>query len=363
MTSRILGIGLCSGPTRIAQEKTAELVLGLGSYDEDSKRLLRSLHQKSGIDARSTIFDESQAGPNSFTAFHSSGSEKKGPGTAARIARFADEAPSLAIAASKLALAEAGKKATEVRQLVTVSCTGFRAPGVDVDLIRDLELPLDVGRTNIGFMGCHGMFNALRVAAALAEAAPLELVLVSSVEISSLHFSRSVDPNDIVGGALFADGASSAIVGHQNSASASEENWAIASHGSLLIPDTEEYMSWIVGDHGFQLTLSPKVPDVIVSSLKPWIEEWLARNGLSVREIASWAVHPGGPRIIDSVEKALGLSRAQTAASRKVLAAHGNMSSATILFVLKEIRLSGGSLPCVALGFGPGLTTEATLFA
>jgi predicted naringenin-chalcone synthase len=121
-------------------------------------------------------------------------------------------------------------------------------------------------------------------------------------------------------------------------------------------------MTWTIGDHGFEMTLSKEVPALIARHLRPWVESWLERHDLVLDQVASWAIHPGGPKILSATEQALQLTPEQTASSRAVFAAYGNMSSATILFILEDLLSRNAPLPCVALGFGPGLTTVATLF-
>lgn len=132
--------------------------------------------------------------------------------------------------------------------------------------------------------------------------------------------------------------------------------------GAYLLPDSADAMTWRIGDHGFQMTLSLEIPGLIEKHLAAYVDQWLDGSGLSRNDIATWAIHPGGPRILDAAEKALGLARESTAVSREVLSDHGNMSSATMAFVLERMLDSGAPLPCVALGFGPGVTVEATLF-
>jgi predicted naringenin-chalcone synthase len=121
-------------------------------------------------------------------------------------------------------------------------------------------------------------------------------------------------------------------------------------------------MTWRIGDRGFEMYLSPSVPGVIKEHLRPWLEAWLAQQGVSIESVGSWAVHPGGPRILSAVEEALGLPRSATAMSREILATFGNMSSPTVLFIIERLQAAGCPRPCVALGFGPGLTAEAALF-
>src|SRR5262249_17792845 len=132
--------------------------------------------------------------------------------------------------------------------------------------------------------------------------------------------------------------------------------------GACLIPDSEDAMGWTIGDHGFEMTLSKRVPALIASNLRPWLSGWLAEQNLCIDDIASWAIHPGGPRILDAAAESLGLPTEATRPSREVFAAHGNMSSPTVLFILEHLRTQRAPRPCVALGFGPGLCAEAALF-
>jgi predicted naringenin-chalcone synthase len=150
--------------------------------------------------------------------------------------------------------------------------------------------------------------------------------------------------------------------GTGESRDADSSPWHVTATGTFLMHASEEAMTWRVGDHGFRMTLSAEVPALIEANLREWLTGWLADYGLSIDDVASWAVHPGGPRILTAVQRTLGLTRADTAASHGVLADHGNMSSPTILFILDRMRAEGAQLPCVALAFGPGLAVEATLF-
>lgn len=279
-----------------------------------------------------------------------------GPTTAERMALYAAEAPPLATRASAAALAESGFAPGTVTHLVTVSCTGFAAPGVDLALISELGLPPTVQRTNVGFMGCHGALNGLRVANAFATADPAARVLLCAVELCSLHYYYGSAADKLVANAIFADGAA-AVVGCAGGA-----GWRLAASGSCLIPGSADDMAWTVGDRGFEMTLSRRVPALVARHLRPWLEGWLAANGLALAAVGSWAVHPGGPKIVTAVQEALGLPDAALAASRGVFAEYGNMSSATVPFVLRRLRAEGAPRPCVALGFGPGLVAEAALF-
>src|SRR4051812_6953854 len=283
---------------------------------------------------------------------------EKGPTTHQRMAIYEAEAPPLALRSCAEALSTAATLPSEITHLVTVSCTGFAAPGFDIALINELGLSPTLHRTHVGFMGCHGALNGLRVANAFATADPAARVLVCSVELCSLHYHYGWDPPKVVANALFADG-SGALVG---AAAGPPDSWRLTASGSCLIPEAADAMTWTIGDHGFGMTLSKRIPEVIAARLRPWLDEWLAARGHSPGGIKSWAVHPGGPKILDAVAATLGLPADAVWASREVLAEYGNMSSATVLFILERLRERKAPGPCVALGFGPGLNVEVALF-
>ncbi|MBO0697094.1 MAG: hypothetical protein J2P46_01750, partial [Zavarzinella sp.] len=222
----------------------------------------------------------------------------------------------------------------------------------------ELGLSPTVERTHVGFMGCHAALNGLRVASAFAGSDPAARVLVCSVELCSVHHHYGWDPPKVVANALFADGAG-ALVG---AATGPAGSWRVSANGSRLIPEAADTMSWSIGDHGFGMTLSKRIPEVIATKLRPWLDEWLATHGLRVGDVRSWAIHPGGPKILDGAAAALGLVPEAVWASREILAEYGNMSSATVLFILKRLLDRGAKPPGVAIGFGPGLNVEVALF-
>ncbi|MGL6097904.1 MAG: type III polyketide synthase, partial [Fimbriiglobus sp.] len=282
-----------------------------------------------------------------------------GPTTGERMRMYAADAPKLAVAAAAAAVAESGFSPDSFTHLVTVSCTGFVAPGVDLALVTELGLRPTVERTHVGYMGCHGALNGLRVANAFATANPAARVLLCAVELCSLHYHCGSSPEQVVANAIFADGAA-AVVG--TGGTDETEAWHVAATGSCVIPDSTNAMSWLVGDHGFEMGLSKRIPGLIARHLRPWLERWLDDNGVSLDAVGSWAVHPGGPKIVAAVEEALALPAAATAVSRAVYADCGNMSSPTVLFVLDRLRKAAAPRPCVMLGFGPGLVAEAALW-
>jgi predicted naringenin-chalcone synthase len=211
-------------------------------------------------------------------------------------------------------------------------------------------------------MGCHGVLNAIRVARAYVEADARAVVLVCAVELCSLHLQYGVDPQHMVANALFADGAAALVGAADDRVSSSQTTaWRVAASGSCIVPDSEGAMTWRIGDHGFVMTLARSVPGLIRRHLAPWLDSWLSESGLQRSQIGSWAIHPGGPSIVTAVAGALQLTDADVQPSRQVLAECGNMSSPTVLFILDRLQKAGADRPCVALGFGPGLTVEAAL--
>jgi predicted naringenin-chalcone synthase len=367
MSLALLGIGTALPATRVTQAEAVAAARAVCSRTAEQAALLPLFYRLTGIDARHMVLppqvlrDALDGTRVSNSDFLPAGTaEDRGPSTGRRMEHYAREAGPLAARAAQQALEGSGLAPRAVTHLVTVSCTGFHAPGVDRDVIASLGLAPTVERTHIGFMGCHGAFNGLRVARAFTTADPAARVLLCAVELCSLHYHYGWDPEKMVANALFADGAAAAVGAFPGAAPAA--SWWVAATGSCLFPDSADAMTWSIGDHGFTMTLSPRIPELLGRHLRPWLAEWLGQHGLTVLGVASWAIHPGGPRILAAIEKALDLPRSATAVSRAVLAECGNMSSPTVLFVLERLIAAEAPRPCLALGFGPGLVVEAVLF-
>jgi len=347
----------------MSQEQAAELAREVICRTEAQQRVLTALYRKSGVENRHSVLPYEIARgwlPESPTGKLADRPTTLGPGTSERMRYFAQYAPPLATQAATAALASATARPEQITHIVTVSCTGFDAPGLDVALIGSLGLKPTTQRLQIGFMGCHGAINGLRAAQAIAAADPKACVLLVATELCSLHYRFKWEPERLVANALFADGSGAVVIG--GVAANSSDNWRLKATGSCLIPDSQQAMTWRIGDHGFEMTLDASVPELIQSHLGPWISQWLSEHRLSLDAVGSWAIHPGGPRILAAVEESLCLNESATAVSREVLAQFGNMSSPTVLFILDRLRSRNAPRPCVALGFGPGLFAEAALF-
>ena len=362
MSFEILGIGTATPEHSIEQLDAATLARSFCWQGDGQLRVLQALHRRTGVRTRHSVVLESSTNHTpARQSFYqpATSSEDHGPTMASRMQRYETDAPPLACAVTRTALEKARTSPADVTHLITVSCSGFAAPGFDVSLIDTLGFSADVARTHVGFMGCHGALNGLRVAKAFTDADPDACVVVCAVELCSLHHQYGWNPERVVANALFADGAA-AIVG-RDASSAGHSGWSLAASGSTIIADTQDAMSWRIGNHGFEMTLSPQVPDHIRQHLPEWLERWLGEHGLSVDEIGSWAIHPGGPRVLNACAEAAGLAEHLIDPSREILAEFGNMSSPTLLFILERLQDRGAARPCVLLGFGPGLTVEAAL--
>jgi predicted naringenin-chalcone synthase len=367
MSLAVQGLGTALPPTSVSQAESLTLAGKICCRGGEQADLLPGLYRHSGIQNRHMSFT-SEVVQDVLDGTNRTGSpfvprkepDDPGPTTAQRMEHFIREAGPLGEAAARAALDDSGLAPEAITHLVTVSCTGFAAPGLDIGLLKSLGLRPTVERTNVGFMGCHGALNGLRVARALTSAMPEARVLMCAVELCAVHYHYRWNPKKMVANALFADGAA-ALVGVPREAAAASA-WQAAASGSCVFPDSEYAMTWNIGDHGFEMTLSTRVPDLIARNLRPWLEGWLGLHGVRLGEVGSWAVHPGGPRIVTAVEEALDLEPAATSVSREVLASCGNMSSPTVLFILRLLRQRRAPRPCVMLAFGPGLTVEAALF-
>jgi predicted naringenin-chalcone synthase len=356
MAVLIAGIGTAVPPNRICQEDIADIGEKYACETADQRKLFRYIYRNSGVETRhSFLLDTAEGEPHSRQSFY----QDSNPTTADRMRRYEDNAVELALAAAQNAVSDARISPDRVTHVITVSCSGFFAPGVDVALIKRLGLRTKVSRTHVGFMGCHGMLNGLRVAAAYVDQDPGACVLLVALEMCSLHHQYGWNPEHIVANALFADGAA-ALVGVAGEPSSPNHLRVVAS-GTDIIADSEDAMSWRIGNNGFVMTLSQRIPELIAWNIRAYLEGWLSGLGLDLGDVGSWAVHPGGPRILSAFGEATRLDHARLKVSHEILARYGNMSSPTVFFIIDRMRQIGAPRPIVALGFGPGLVVESAL--
>jgi predicted naringenin-chalcone synthase len=359
MPAHILGIGTAVPTTVLPQSAVRDLFLAQPGVDRLTARLIGAAFDQSAIDTRHTVLSElgsQQAGSSDFIDGESR--EVRSPLTGTRNDVYRREAPPLFARAAREALARADVEASAITHVVTASCTGFFAPGPDYRLVRDLGLVTTVERDHLGFVGCAAAFPALRQAARICAADPHAVVLVVCGEICSIHLRASSDPEQIVASAVFADGAAAAVVTAR--ASTDAPSLALEGFATALTSEGEDDMRWIIGDHGFEMTLTAEVPRIVGREVRDALAPVLARDG----RVDRWLVHPGGRSILDRFETALDLPGDALELSRDVLRRYGNMSSATVLFILARMLedpdLVDGSR-AIGVAFGPGLTVESAL--
>ncbi|CAN5733932.1 type III polyketide synthase [soil metagenome] len=335
-------------------------IMAAGLDDRKLERLTARVYRQSGIDKRhSVIRDFGQSGPDNIF-FEPDGTFKR-LSTKTRNDLYTEEATRLYVCAARRALAHTSFAPEDVTHVVTVSCTGFFAPGPDYRIVRELGLNPATERYHVGFMGCYAAFPALRMAQAFCEVDPEAVVLVVSVELCTLHLRPPTDVASIIATSVFADGGAAAVV---SAAPPTDKALKLESFASTLTDTGEADMAWTIGDEGFNMVLSTYVPQILEANMGAVVDPFLAAASLDRADVAHWAVHPGGRAILDEVESALELTPDRLEASRQVLKNYGNMSSATVLFVLKEVLAGVAAGEHVdATAFGPGLTVESGLFS
>ena len=380
MTVYVRALETAVPPTVLIQTEARDVFSAQPGLTRLGSRLVSTCFDSAAIDTRYTAVDEltmeSKSEDPQF--FDPATGLLRSPSTKARNDLFAREATKLFIEAASSAVSNCpGIDPLDITHLITVSCTGFFNPGPDYKIVRALGLNPAVQRYHLGFMGCYAAFPALRAAKSFCEADPQAVVLVVCAELCSLHVRTSNDPDTIMGSALFADGAAAAVV----TAREVPESSALLQldhFETVLTPVGEDSMAWNIGDEGFEMVLGNYVPHIIdehiVSALEPLLARDASLRQLPYRDITHWAIHPGGRSILDKVQSRLDLTDEQLVPARETLRNYGNMSSATVLFVLKHIldlpqqagsqesaHHSGGERIC-SMAFGPGLTVETGLF-
>ncbi|WP_345800831.1 type III polyketide synthase [Microbacterium sp. AZCO] len=365
MAASILSIGTAVPPARVSQTAARDVFAAQPGLTRITQRLIHAAFDASAIDHRNTVLTDlvavadgevvRDAAPAELDLAGADGTILV-PSTGDRNDAYIRLAPPLFAEASAQALAEASLSPADVTHVVTVSCTGMFAPGPDFRLVQDLGLPRTVERYHIGFMGCAAALPGLRAAARICAAQPDAVVLVAAAELCTLHIRSSEDPQQIVAASVFADGAAAAVVSARSFGDG--PRLELDRFGTVLTSEGESEMVWTIGDQGFDMVLTAEVPRIIGREIRDAVGGFLGEDRPD-----AWAVHPGGRSVLDRVESGLGLDQAALQASREVLRQQGNMSSATILFILRALLHDAalGDARIAALAFGPGLTVESAL--
>jgi predicted naringenin-chalcone synthase len=343
------------------QSFALEFLLNLQGDDKKKRTFLERVYANTGIEKRHTVINDYGKEPSAHRFYPKNASLTPEPETWYRNDVYVTEANALAQdTAGALFDALEGLNPERITHLITVSCTGFSVPGFDLHLVKKTGLRKGVHRFHIGFMGCYAAFPAIKLARDICLAHPDAVVLIVALELCSLHFQQRFDPEIVVANAIFADGAAAALVTATPADAVGPASLRLDEFATFIIDDSEADMAWKIGRHGFDMRLSLYVPKLIEANIKKVMATLLADAGFTEDDIDLFAIHPGGRAILDKVAQELGLDgQAALASSYEVLREFGNMSSATIFFVLERLLRGRDSGRIFAAAFGPGLTVES----
>ncbi len=350
--SYITAIGTAVPAYKYKQEEIADFMKSYLGNETRVNRMINVLYSKSEINERYSVVPDFSKINGKHRLFNG-----KQPHLSERMQLFGEEAPELALQAAVNAMHDVEVKS--ITHLITVSCTGMSAPGLEIQLMQKLGLNDDVIRLSVNFMGCYGVFHALRIADSLCKSEQNARVLIVSVELCTIHFLKDASEDNLRANSLFSDGAAAAIVSNRCK---NENKWEIKNFYSRLMPKGLKDMSWEIGDDAFKMRLTSFIPQLVKEGIAPLLQGCLQATSLEKSDIGKWAIHPGGAKILNAVEEIMKLGADALSVSRRILSDYGNMSSPTILFVLKELwekkNLKHDDI-IFAAGFGPGLTLES----
>jgi predicted naringenin-chalcone synthase len=362
MKSHITAIGTAVPPNQITQAQVADFMAQALEMEESEARRLRALYRASGIQTRHTVLDDYTRQPGEFEFYGNQVGMEPFPAIDQRMELYRKHATPLCIRAIGdcfYAIPDFDK--TSLTHLITVSCTGMYAPGIDIEIIEQMGLPTHVQRTAINFMGCYAAFPALKAADHICRANPEAVVLIVCVELCSIHFQKHRTDDHLLANALFADGAAAVVV----QAKPTPKSLYLKSFYGDIIPVGKKDMAWHISNFGFEMTLSAYVPDLIEQGIHVLTQNLLSNLPVTADDISLFAIHPGGKRILEVIEKQLHLSPDDNCHAYEVLRRYGNMSSPTVLFVLqslqKSLLASQQGTHILSFAFGPGLTLESML--
>lgn len=356
--SFITAIGTANPANKLSQNHVADFMIKAMQLDYTNARRLKAIFRSSGISSRySVLSDYSKSSDYNF--FPNTSDFEPFPSTKLRINEFKKHALQLSIDAVLNLESNHSVGVNTATHLITVCCTGLYAPGLDIELVRELGLSKQAQRTCINFMGCYAAINAMRLADSICCSNSSARVLIVCTELCSLHFQKEVSYDNFLANAIFADGAAAVMM----ESTMKEKAMELTGFYCDLLPDGHEEMAWEVGNVGFEMKLSGYVPSLVKSGIGNLTKALLKQIGLNQSEIKYFAAHPGGKKILEAIEVELGLQKEQLSPSYFVLDAYGNMSSPSVLFVLKKIfdNLSkdDNNESVLAFAFGPGLTLES----
>ena len=351
----IISIATTVPPYCHAQKDILHFMQDIYGLDETDKRKLSFLYSQSGINTRYSVIKDYAVDKKDWTFI-----PKEHPSIFPLLEERMKVYDAAALPLSVKAIEDciAGIiTAKEITHLITVSCTGMSAPGLDLAIAESLQLEPDIFRTSVNFMGCYAAIHALKLAKLICDSTADAHVMIVAIELCTLHFQQAYTLDNASSSLLFADGCAAVLVSNKI-----KTNHSISLKGfySQVAFKGKKDMAWELSSKGFLMTLSGYIPQLIQEDIAALVHRSLEKNDLSITDISHWCIHPGGKKIVDVIQKQLALQDTDTKYSREVLAEYGNMSSPTILFVLKKIMadLTNKSASIFGVAFGPGLTME-----
>lgn len=362
MKSYISSIGIAIPEYSFSQMDIARFMADAAGMNEQEQKRLLALYRASGIQKRHSVIPDFGRSRGTFEFFPNSADMEPFPSVAERMNVYEKKALPLALKATDNTLSDSGIDKKEITHIITVSCTGMYAPGIDIEIIEHLHLSHNIERTSINYMGCYAAFNALKAANYICTANPHATVLIVSVELCTIHYQKDKNWDLILSNALFGDGAAAVIVQGKKPAGIS---LSMESFYCDIASEGKKDMAWHISNFGFEMTLSSYVPQLIQKGIKTLTAGLLKNICLELNDIEYFAIHPGGKRILEVIEEELSLSSEKNKYAYEVLKEYGNMSSPTVLFVLhsimKNLRHGESDKNILSFAFGPGLTLESML--
>lgn len=358
--SKIVSIGTAVPPYRHQQDNILDFMQRVYAMDETNRRKLKFLYKHGGIDTRYSVIPDYSLPAAEWKFYIPSENLEPFPTLEQRMGQFRQHAATLSLAAIRHCLAKVPP--APITHLVTVSCTGLSAPGLDLELMDLLQLPPTIQRTAINFMGCYAAIHALKLADAWCKADKNANVLIVCTELCTLHFQKEHTTDNITSSLLFGDGSAAVLVNNNEQ----QYGLTLDHFYAMVAPKGKPDMAWELSSQGFRMTLSGYVAELIEEDFENLVHQALSSGILTKDMITHWCIHPGGKKILEAVEHSLGLSPEELKDCYEVLRNYGNMSSPTVLFVLEKIMNDlTPEQPAKIFGaaFGPGLTMETFILS
>jgi len=355
--SKIISIGTAVPGYKHRQQDIYHFMRHVFALNETESRKLKFLYQQSGIDTRYSIISDYSREIKDWKFYPQSENLEPFPSLEQRMAWFHKFAAPISIDAMRDCLSGSLHN-YNITHLITVSCTGMSAPGLDLQIMEMLDLPKNIYRTSVNFMGCYAAIHAMKIADNICKTNQEAKVMIVCTELCTLHFQRDATTDNFISSLLFGDGAAAMLITADNDL---HKGLRLDGFYSEIMPKGKRDMSWELSSSGFLMTLSGYIPELISEDFEPLMERALKHCKKTKENISHWCIHPGGKRILDAIHKSLHFLNGELDTCNTILKEYGNMSSPTILFVLKEMMkplLSSKNGTVFGAAFGPGLTME-----